>query len=282
MLKYRVITGGVLLVLVASLYIWAPTGGVAAVLLGLTGLAVMEMVHLVTVAGYPALRWTSLGVSLLWMLGAWSVGAGTGSGVKLFLLLPVLTVWLVFLGCLFRRDQTRSLAKLTGSFITVAYIAGLMQFLFLILYLGLGDHDGRSLLLYGILVIKSTDTGAYFVGSAIGKHKMIPAISPAKTWEGVMGGVGVAMAVSSLLMFLYGYHMSGYGFSVRDGLLLGFGLAVFGVVGDLVESMLKRAAGLKDSGTWIKGMGGILDVLDSLIFALPLLYIYVSWGWFGR
>ena len=281
MLKYRVLTGGCFLALVAALYIWAPTWLVGIVLLGLTTLAALEMVNLVTVAGYPALKWTSLAVCLLWMTGVWSIGAGVGPGEKLFLMIPVLSFWLVCLGCLFRSDQSKSLAKMTGSFISIAYIAGLMQCLMLILYLGMGS-DGRSLLLYGILVIKSTDIGAYFVGSSIGKHKMIPAISPAKTWEGVIGGVGVAMLVSSLLLYLYGYHLSGYPFTWLDGLLLGFGLAVVGVVGDLVESMLKRAAGLKDSGTWLKGMGGLLDVLDSLIFALPLLYVYVSWGWLGR
>lgn len=120
--------------------------------------------------------------------------------------------------------------------------------------------------------------GAYFVGTTIGKHKMIPTISPAKTWEGVIGGVVMATVVSSLLMFLYDYEMSGIAFSWVDGLVLGLGLALLGVIGDLVESMLKRSAGVKDSGSWLKGMGGILDVLDSLIFAMPLLYIYIYWG----
>lgn len=281
MLKYRILTGGTFLGLVAALYVWAPTWLVGLVLLGLTTLALLEMVNLVTVAGYPALKWTSLGICLLWMLGVWSIGAGVGPGEKLVLILPVLGFWLVCLGCLFRSDQSQSLAKMTGSFISIAYVAGLMPSLMLLLYLGI-TGDGRSLLLYGILVIKSTDIGAYFVGSAIGRHKLIPAISPAKSWEGVIGGVGVAMAVSSLLLSLYGYDLGGYRFTWRDGLLLGFGLAVCGVVGDLVESMLKRAAGLKDSGSWLKGMGGLLDVLDSLIFALPFLYVYVSWGWLGR
>lgn len=281
MLKYRILTGGGFLAFVAGMYIWAPAAVVGMVILGLSVLAILEMVELMKAAGYPALKWTSLGVTLLWMLGAWFTGNGTVGWEELRLVMPVISVWVVFLGCLFRKDQSRSLAKVTGSFTSIAYVAGLLQFVLMILFMGKGETDGRSLILYGILVIKSTDMGAYFVGSAIGKHKMIPAISPAKTWEGVIGGVLVAVAVSALLMKLYAYEMSGYSFSWLDGLVLGFLMAVFGIVGDLVESMMKRAAGIKDSGTWLKGMGGILDVLDSLLFALPVLYIFVRLGWNG-
>ncbi|WFB37522.1 CDP-archaeol synthase [Kiritimatiellota bacterium B12222] len=278
MLKYRVLTGAGFLSLVAGLYIWGPTSLVALVLLGVTVLAVLEMVQMMTTAGYPALKWTSLAAVLLWIAGVYFAGSGCRVMDSVPQFMPVIVVWAVTLGCLFRKDQSQSLAKLTGSFLTIVYVAGLIQFMFMLLNSGQGDQDGRSLLLYGILVIKFTDMGAYFVGSAMGKHKMIPTISPAKTWEGVVGGVVVATCVSSLLMFLYGYQMSGISFSALDGLVLGVSLAVMGVVGDLVESMLKRAAGVKDSGSWLKGMGGILDVLDSLIFALPVLYIYIHWG----
>jgi len=282
MLKYRLLTGGSFLSLVAALYIWGPTPLVAAVLLGITLLAVLEMVQMMTTAGYPALKWTSGGLVLLWMVGAYfSTTSETAAVKSLPTVMPILSVWAVTIGCLFRKNQSQSLAKLMGSFLTIAYVAGLMQFMFLLLIAGRGEEDGRSLLLYAILVIKFTDIGAYFIGSSIGKHKMIPTISPAKTWEGVIGGVVIATGVSSLLLFLYNYQLSGISFSWVDGLVLGFGLAVVGVVGDLVESMLKRAAGVKDSGSWLKGMGGILDVLDSLIFALPLLYIYIYWGMNG-
>ncbi len=282
MLKYRVLTGGLFLGLVAALYVWAPTWGLGMVILVLTTLAVLEIIPLVTKAGFPALKWTSLVVSLLWMLGVWGEFSIDNGSRELRWMMPAISAWVVFLGCLFRSDQSNSLEKLAGSFFAIAYVAGLMQFLLLILFLGGNGHgDGRSLLLYGILVVKSTDMGAYFIGSAFGRHKLIPEISPAKSWEGVVGGVAVAMAVSSLLLWLFGYSISGTAFTWRDGLILGAGLAVFGVLGDLVESMLKRSAQVKDSGGWLKGMGGMLDVLDSLIFALPLLYLYVAWGWSG-
>ncbi len=281
MLKYRVLTGGGFLSLVAALYIWGTTPLIGAVILGVTVLAVLEMVNMMTVAGYPALKWTCMGLILLWIAGVCFSESDVETWESLPYVVPVISVWVISLGCLFRSDQSQSLAKLAGSFMTLVYVAGLMQFMFMLLLSGQGGADGRELLLYGILVIKSTDMGAYFVGSAIGKHKMIPTISPAKTWEGVLGGVGVAIAVSSLLMYLFKYDLSGHNFTWIDGLILGLGLAVLGVIGDLVESMLKRAAKIKDSGSWLKGMGGILDVLDSLIFALPLLYIYLCWGLHG-
>lgn len=276
MLKYRIITGGSFLVAVGLLYTFAPTWTLALVILALTSMGVLETVHLMNAGGYPALKWTSLLLSLVWMGTTWAATGNDPFWVSIRTFMPGFAAWAIFLGCLFRSDQGQTLSKLTGTFLTVAYIPALMHFLLEILYLGSGDADGRSLLLYGILVVKSTDMGAYFVGSAIGKRKLIPTISPGKTIEGVIGGVGVAMIVSSLLLFLYQYELAEFSLNWAEGLLLGFILAVFGVLGDLVESMLKRAARIKDSGQWLKGLGGILDVLDSLVFALPVLYIYLS------
>jgi phosphatidate cytidylyltransferase len=277
MLKYRVLTGGAFLALVALLYGFAPTWALALVILGLTTLGVLETVHLVTAAGFPALKWTSLAVSLVWMIITWMASGGDPLWVSLRTFMPGVAAWIIFLGCLFRTDQSQSLGKLAGTFLTVAYIPALMQFLLVLLMMGGEGGDGRSLLLWGILVVKSTDMGAYFVGSAIGRRKLIPAISPAKTVEGVLGGVLVAVGVSSLVLWLYQYEVSGFSFRPLDGLIIGLILAGFGILGDLVESMLKRAGGIKDSGQWLKGLGGILDVLDSLVFALPALYMYVSW-----
>jgi CDP-diglyceride synthetase len=277
MLKFRIISGTLFLSAVAALYLWAPTWAAGLFIFWLCVLAVFETVDLLDQAGYPALKWTSLCLSLLWLAAAWFAASSSTSLAHLNWIMPGISAWMIFLGCLFRSDQTLTLPKLTGSFFTVAYIPGLMQFLVMLLFLKRGELDGRELLLYGILVIKCTDIGAFFIGSAIGKHKLIPRISPAKSWEGVLGGVGVAMGVSCLLVALFGFSISGIPFTLRDGLILGFLLGVSGVLGDLVESMLKRAAAVKDSGRWIKGMGGILDVLDSLLFAAPVLYLYVEW-----
>ncbi len=271
----RIISGSLFLGGLVAMYLFSPTWGLVLMLLVMCALAVLETVSLLEHAGYPVLKWTSLGIGLSWMLAAWFVESQDGQLASLHLIMPGISAWVIFLGCLFRSDQSKSLEKLAGSFMTVAYIPGLMQFLILLLFLGSGERDARSLALYGVLVIKSTDMGAYFIGSAIGKRKLIPKISPGKSWEGVIGGVCVAILVSVIAMALYGFELSGIQFRWWDGVILGLLLSVAGVLGDLVESMIKRASDCKDSGHWISGMGGMLDVLDSLLFAIPVLYIYV-------
>jgi phosphatidate cytidylyltransferase len=280
MLKYRLISGFSFMGLVAAMAVWAPTWVIGLFILVLCSLAILETVNLLTGAGFPSLKWTSLAVGLLWMISAWFAASGSNAAMRsLNWIMPGLSAWAIFLGCLFRSDQSKTLPKLTGSFCTVAYVPGLMQFLLLLLFLGRGTvhQDGRMLLFYGILVIKFTDIGAYFTGCAIGKHKLIPKISPAKTWEGAVGGVLVSVLVSLITLSLFRFSVSGVSFRLMDGIALGVLLAVAGILGDLVESMLKRAADIKDSGHWIRGMGGLLDVLDSLLFAFPVLYLYVLW-----
>jgi phosphatidate cytidylyltransferase len=133
--------------------------------------------------------------------------------------------------------------------------------------------EGHYYLLYFILVTKFSDCGAYAVGSLIGKHKMIPRISPGKTWEGFAGAVVVSTAASVLFASLAGRHLAGM--TPLHAVILGVILSVAAVVGDLIESLFKREAGLKDSGRLFPGIGGILDLLDSLLFNAPLMYLYL-------
>lgn len=279
MLKYRVISGVSFLSVVAAMAVWAPTWVIALFIFLLAALAIHELVALLNAAGYPALKWTTLGVGLYGMLAVTLDGLDAPHGHHMLWLTPGVAAVAVFLGCLFRSDQTKTLEKIAGSFFALAYIPALMQYYLLILLQGDGPRhgDGRMLLVYGILVVKFTDIGAYFTGSALGRNKLIPRISPAKTWEGVLGGVALAVGISLLLMSLMGRRVGGVEFTWADAVALGVLLSVAGILGDLVESMLKRAADVKDSGTWIKGMGGLLDVLDSLLFGLPALHVYTIW-----
>lgn len=136
---------------------------------------------------------------------------------------------------------------------------------------------GRLLCFYLIAVVKCTDIGAFLIGSRFGKHKLFPRLSPSKTWEGFFGGLLFGAAVS-LLLFLACRGQFGHKImTLFDALLLGILLPLFGMVGDLVESLLKRASGAKDAGKIIPGMGGLLDVLDSLLLAVPFFYFYVLW-----
>jgi phosphatidate cytidylyltransferase len=133
--------------------------------------------------------------------------------------------------------------------------------------------DGNYYVLYFILVTKFSDLGAYVTGSLIGKHKMIPRISPGKTWEGFGGAIVISTLVS--VVFAHFLEHKLYGMNLMHAIILGVLLSVSAVVGDLIESIFKREAGVKDSGTWFPGIGGILDLMDSLLFNAPLMYLYL-------
>jgi phosphatidate cytidylyltransferase len=133
--------------------------------------------------------------------------------------------------------------------------------------------NGTYYVLYFILVTKFSDTGAYAVGSLIGKHKMIPRISPGKTWEGFAGAVVVSTLASLLFAHFAGDRLTGMNW--KHAVILGALLSTAAVIGDLIESLFKREAGVKDSGGYFPGIGGILDLLDSLLFNAPLMYLYL-------
>jgi len=133
--------------------------------------------------------------------------------------------------------------------------------------------NGTYYVLYFILVTKFSDTGAYAVGSLLGKHKMIPRISPGKTWEGFAGAVAVSTLASLLFAHFTGERLTGMNW--KHAVILGILLSTSAVIGDLIESLFKREAGVKDSGNYFPGIGGILDLLDSLLFNAPLMYLYL-------
>ena len=120
-----------------------------------------------------------------------------------------------------------------------------------------------------VFVIKFSDIGAFTVGSLMGKHKFAPRVSPAKTWEGLAGAMGFASLVAAIFAALTGVM------SWPAGILFGAIFAVVGQMGDLTESMFKRDAQAKDSSTSVPGFGGVLDVLDSPLFAAPFVYVFL-------
>lgn len=170
-----------------------------------------------------------------------------------------------------RHEMGNAIAAVSVTLFGVMYVPWLLNFIQKIQFFP--GIEGTWYVLYFILVTKASDVGAYLVGSLIGKHKMIPRVSPGKTWEGFGGALLVSVGVSSLFAFLAGNHLVG----MRPGhaVLLGLILGASAVIGDLIESIFKREAGVKDSGGFFPGIGGILDLLDSLLFNAPLMYLYL-------
>jgi phosphatidate cytidylyltransferase len=137
------------------------------------------------------------------------------------------------------------------------------------LRMGFDQRLSAHLLFFFFLVIMGSDTGAYYTGRAFGRHKLAPQVSPGKTWEGAVGGM-----LASLLMALAAHYWFFPGLSLKAALPLAAAMNIFGVVGDLTESALKRSAGAKDAAQILPGHGGLLDRLDSLLFNAPVIYYF--------
>ena len=134
--------------------------------------------------------------------------------------------------------------------------------------LGMGEWITTRFILLALFVcIWANDTGAYCVGSLIGKHKMIPRVSPGKSWEGLVGG----FIFSLIAGYIFSIFINEY--SLLQWLVIAFTISVFGTLGDLVESMIKRSVGVKDSGKFLPGHGGVLDRFDSILLATPAVWI---------
>ena len=171
-----------------------------------------------------------------------------------------------------------ALLSVAANLLGFVYIAFLFIFAARITFIIPGDADvpGAYLLLWLLAATKFTDMGAYIVGSMIGKHKMIPHISPGKTWEGFGGALLFSQLAACGL-----YALMPDKLAVLSGwphvIALGFIIAILAVIGDLAESVVKRALGAKDSGKMLPGIGGALDLIDSICFTAPALYFYLKW-----
>jgi phosphatidate cytidylyltransferase len=181
----------------------------------------------------------------------------------------------LLLYCTFRSPVDRMLADATSSIFALFYLG-----LTLIPLPMLREAtNGPSLLAFLFLVVWAGDTAAMYIGRAIGKHKLAPALSPNKTWEGSIGSVLGSVAVAGILLSLSSYLASWNSVKLNFSdeiwwywLVLAVVVNVAAQVGDLAESALKRSAGVKDSGTLLPGHGGILDRIDALLLAAPVLW----------
>lgn len=152
------------------------------------------------------------------------------------------------------------IGDVAASALVIAYIPLLGMFVPLLM----GAEDGQLRILTVIICVVASDTGAYAVGSLLGRHKLAPHISPGKTWEGLAGGV----AVTTVVAVLSAVYLLDAPWWV--GILLGILVSLAATVGDLVESLLKRDAGLKDMSNFLPGHGGVMDRLDSMLVAFPM------------
>ncbi|MEM9446226.1 MAG: phosphatidate cytidylyltransferase [Verrucomicrobiota bacterium] len=219
---------------------------------------------------------------------------GTSAGIAFFAVLyfqifhagltakySSVTEILIFMGIIlaslsrqiFDKDQSTPVVSIALTLLGFFYVPYLFSFMERILFWQTSQMDGAYLVLYLVAVTKFTDVGAYVAGKTFGRHKMSPTISPKKTWEGFVGGLIVALGFSLALVYFLPNNLASL--SGVHAWVLGILLPVISVVGDLAESVIKRDAKSKDSGGTIPGIGGALDLIDSLLFTAPLFFSYL-------
>ena len=171
------------------------------------------------------------------------------------------------------KSNPEAITAIATTLFGLMYVPWLLNFIQKINFYPNLEADGRFYVLYFILVTKFSDLGAYVSGSLFGKHKMIPRISPGKTWEGFAGAIVISTLISIAYLKFAGDKVPQL--TVIHAIILGIILSSTAVIGDLIESLFKREAGVKDSGRLFPGIGGILDLMDSLLFNAPLMYLYL-------
>jgi phosphatidate cytidylyltransferase len=291
----RVLTAVVLIPMVLLLVLSAPVPVLAMVAALIALLAVQEFLKLAEAYGIRPFTWTTyVFVALLFVLLAVNPGNGkpllsTAIFVYSSGFAAALAPFIFLIVAMRRGDLRGAFPAALASAFAFAYIALPLGFLVQLRQ----QWSGAFLLLYLLLLVWAGDIFAYFVGRALGRHLMSPRISPKKTWEGALASL-VASLIVGMLIYNYAMPISSallnwHLIVRRDGyfalqkpplwptLLLSAAINVAAQLGDLVESLIKRGAGVKDSGTILPGHGGMLDRIDALLFAAPVLWYYAAW-----
>jgi len=276
MLKKRVITAlwGIPL-LVAVIWFgepWNPT--LFTVFIAVWALlAAFEFYRLVTTSKVSPLTYFGLVCVLLFIVGRNpDVLSALEPHFDIALITPLIlsaAAVLSFIWLLARRQKEGAFAGWAWTMAGILYIGWLLSYLVSLR----GLEDGRNWIFLALFTTFASDTAAFFIGRALGRHPLAPNISPGKTWEGAVGGVLGAVLVSLFFVLPTPLSLNPY-LNWGQAILLGLLVSVFGQIGDLTESLLKRNVGVKDSGTLIPGHGGVLDRVDSIVFAGVVVYYF--------
>ena len=251
------------------------------VLISVFGLiALLEFYRMLDHKGLPNFKITGMICGAVMLAGSFYYFAKIGPAQSYDFEVAVLLFFLltVFGRQMFARlRHDEPLQTMAYTLFGLLYVLWLFNFTTKIVYLtprsSTGVVTGQFYCLYLIAVTKFSDMGAYLTGSAIGRHLMVPQISAKKTWEGFFGALAFSLLASLMLFKLMPGHLSALTWTHATilGLLLGFAA----VIGDLAESIVKRSTGVKDSGNLLPGIGGALDLIDSLLFTAPLMFFYL-------
>lgn len=200
--------------------------------------------------------------SILLLLAMWQ---HEGDGMNRPMAVLALSLLLGFIACTRDRSPQGVINSVSTMLFAILYSGGLLGFWLMLR----STHDGW-VILGAILTVKMGDIGAFATGCSIGKNRLIPWLSPKKTWEGLIGGIIAASILGGLLAMASQSLPEGDRYSTWLGVTFGAVAAVIGLFGDLIGSAMKRDAGVKDSGAMLPGLGGVIDILDSLLLVGPV------------
>lgn len=278
-MQTRLLVGGLLTLLAAGVFYGDHVIGPPYPFLGLLAWLLIlrgswEYVQLIPQPRRPAYWVVAVGV--------WAVLAGHWGAGHFNLGLPIAAQWgslafavavmLAFLVEMQRYQQPgESLARIGLAVLGIAYLGVLSCFFADIRIFQADPQAGTLGMILAVFVPKGCDIGAFFTGKAIGKHKMSPILSPNKTWEGAIGGLATATAVALIIQSIRPIIAGGW----LGAAACGFTVGLAGMLGDLAESLMKRDSGVKDAANVIPGFGGLLDVIDAILFAAPVSYIWL-------
>jgi len=289
-LLFRLVSSAMLISLILGTLFSFPLWAFAAVMIVFVTLALYEFFTMVRHRGILVHRPLSIGLGVLFtILVMWRsmvkpglvptppLGPGATALSWMWDIFWPATIVIIFIRQFTRENTFEALGGLATTLFGLAYIAALFSYFF---YLRTRDpHQGAWLVLYLILVTKIGDVGAYAVGNLMGRHVLMARISPKKTVEGFIAAVLVSAAAAVAAQSMLGTQkIFGCPVSWPLTLLLGLILGIGGQLGDLAESLLKRDCQVKDSSRLLPGLGGVLDVIDSLLFTAPLLYGALIYG----
>ncbi len=275
----RLLSSIVLWALVLGAVFWFSPLWQYIVVTALGAIALREVYQILDKAGLRSFRTSGLIGGIVLMTGGWWFfrnGALTPRAIDFENCVMLAFVLGVFVRMFPQKFNPVGIATMSATLLGLFYVPWMLNFITKIRFIA-PDDSGKYLVLYLVVVTKFSDMGAYIVGSLVGRHKLIPRISPNKTWEGAVGAVVFSILASLVTMNVLDArgHSLGSGFDLSHALILGGLLGVAAIIGDLAESQLKREAGVKDSGNMLPGIGGALDLIDSLLFTAPLLYVYL-------
>jgi phosphatidate cytidylyltransferase len=278
MLHLRLISSVILWGLALGMLFYGSAGGCWILVTAFGLLAQWEFYSAQEKRGLDVYKLSGVGCGLLLFIANWFCLIERPAAAGWLPSIEGIIFILVIIGALGRlvisgQPQPNPMAGIALTLFGFFYVPYLFSYVARVAFWPGGWNDSRYVLIYLLAVTKFSDAGAYAVGSLWGKHKMIPRISPGKTWEGFVGGILASLSLSMLLIHCFAGRLPS--FTLSDAIVLGILLPLASVIGDLAESVVKRDAQIKDSGRSIPGIGGALDLIDSLLFTAPLLYFYL-------